>query len=327
VDWTIEDVRGQQVRMSNGSRRFNSMEAAREYVSSDPTSQIGGIGQYPEERVPALEHYRMVDGSETRAIESRAYQFSLQKEAAGGLRASLRSPGVLNALQPRSDNWVKTFERVPGATIEGEGPANTTVTAAVQMEVPSTNSTFVYRQQTQTDDDGTFTMTVPYSTTGYDEWGTREGYTDPSVRANTSYQLRTGVQTNESHAFRYQGSVDVAEGQVIGENESVSRVTLEKGPARSTEVNEIDSNETNGDETSGNETTTDDSTATPTPDSSDGSTATPTDTGTATPTAEAGTATPTSSSTLVPPSAAGPVTIVALFGAGLVSLVTLSKRD
>jgi len=330
VDWTIEDIRGQQVRMSNGTRRFDSMEQAREYVSSDPTSQIGGIGQYPEERVPALEHYRMVGGSDTRALESRAYQFGLQKEAVGGLQTSLRTPGVLNALQPESDNWVKAFERVPGATIEGEGPANATVTAAVQMEVPSTNSTFVYRQQAQTGEDGTFTMTVPYSTTGYDEWGTEEGYTDPSVRANSSYRLRTGVKTNESHAFRYQGSVDVTEGQVIGEDGSASQVTLEKGPAQSTEVNEVDSNETDGDTADGNETTeepSDGSTATATP-TGDTGTATPTgDTGTATPTADAGTATPTSSSSVVSPPAAGPLTIVALFGAGLLSLVTLSKRD
>jgi dolichyl-diphosphooligosaccharide--protein glycosyltransferase len=141
LDWTIESVGEDQVPVSNGTRRFDSMEAAREYVESDPTSQIGGFGSYPSERVPALEHYRMVQGSNTTAIESVRYQYGLRKTASGAFQTSLTQPGVIGALQPDSANWVKAFERVPGGTIEGEGPANATVTAAVEMQVPSTNST------------------------------------------------------------------------------------------------------------------------------------------------------------------------------------------
>jgi len=333
VDWQRDDIQGQPIRMSNGTRRFQSMEAARDYVESDPTSQIGGIGQYPEERVPALEHYRMVAGSESRATESQRYVLGLRKEARGALRTSLRRPGVGSALQSDSANWVKSFERVPGATIEGEGPANATVTAGVRMEVPSTNSTFVYRQQAQTGEDGTFTMTVPYSTTGYDEWAQKQGYTNVSVRAVGPYRMRTDVQSNETHSFRYGGTVNVTEAQVIGEDSSPAEITLEKGPGQVTEVNTIDLNGTDGNETanggqSGNEST--EGTATPSGDST--TTATPSDDSTATPTQTdaATTGTDSSGSTdsaLINPSSAAPVTLVALLGAGMFSLVTLSKRD
>ncbi|WP_415382055.1 oligosaccharyl transferase, archaeosortase A system-associated [Halosimplex sp. TS25] len=329
LDWNIESIQGNQVPVSNGTIRFDTMDEAREYVENDPTSQIGGVGQFPEERVPALEHYRMVDGSNSTATQSQQYLLGLRKDARGGLQTSIRTPGVANALQSSSSNWVKTFERVPGATIEGEGPANANVTAAVQMEVPSTNTTFVYRQQAQTGDDGTFTMTVPYSTTGYDEWGTEEGYSEPSVRATGAYRLRTGMQTNESHMYRYGGTVNVTEGQVVGEDDSAATVTLEQGGVRPIEYNRIDNgtsgNETAGDGTSGDETTTDAPSGTATP-TDDGSTATPT----ATPTSESSTATATGGSNqtaLVAPSAATPATLGALIGAGLVSLLGLSMRD
>ncbi|MFC7141803.1 oligosaccharyl transferase, archaeosortase A system-associated [Halosimplex aquaticum] len=336
LDWNIETIQGNQVPVSNGTIRMDSMKEARNYVQNDPTSQIGGIGRFPEERVPALEHYRMVQGSESRADRSGRYLRGVMKEARGGLQSPLLTrtgqinPQVLNALQPNAPNWVKAFERVPGATIEGEAPANSNVTAAVQMEVPSTNSTFVYRQKAKTGDDGTFTMTVPYSTMGYDEWGTEEGYTNASVRATGPYQFRTGVQSNETHSFRYVGSANVTEGQVIGENETATTVTLEKGPAGVTEPNRLEANVTSGNATigdaSGNETATDSPSGTDTSADGEGSTATPS----ATPTGESNTATATGGSNqtaLVAPSAAKPATLGALVGAGLLSLLGLSMRD
>jgi len=328
LDWTIEDIQGQQFPVSNGTRRFGSMEEAREYVESDPTSQIGGFGNFPEERVPALEHYRMVQGSTTTSTESLRYRLGLRKTAGGAFQTSLSQPGVLGALQPASSNWVKAFERVPGGTIEGEGPANATVTAAVEMEVPSTNSTFVYRQEAETGDDGTFTMTVPYSTTGYDEWTTEEGYTEPSVTANTSYRLSTDVTSNGTHTFRYGGTVDVTEGQVVGENESASTITLEKGQARSLQVNQPDNettgNETASDETAGNETGTDDTSGDTSTGDGATATATPSDAGTAT---GDGTANGSTGSALVEPSTAAPATLLALLGGGLLSFVGLTRRD
>ncbi|WP_459194233.1 oligosaccharyl transferase, archaeosortase A system-associated [Halosimplex sp. J119] len=339
VDWTIEEVgsQNQRVRMSNGTRQFDTMEQAREYVASDPTSQIGGVGQFPEERVPALEHYRMVGGSESRSTDSARYQLGLRKEAQGALQTRLQTPGVVNALQPSSSNWVKAFEKVPGATIEGEGPTNATVTAAVRMNVESTNSSFVYRQQAQTGEDGTFTMTVPYSTTGYDEWGTEEGYTNTSVRADGPYQLRTDTKANETHTFRYGGTVNVTEGQVIGEDENAATVTLQKSAGQPIEVNTDVGNETAGNETagdagnettagSGDETTTDESTGTDAPAGGSGDA---TDSPTATPSDGSDTATTagTDDTASISPAAAAPPTLAALFGAGLVSLLAISTRD
>ena len=181
-------------------RQFESMGQARQYVEEDATSQLGGYGDAPSERVPAMEHYRLVGSSETEAFP--------------------------NSPQYRNSAWTKIFERVPGATVEGTGPANTTVRAAVEMRNPATNKTFVYRQRTQTDQNGNFEMTVPYSTTGYDDWGTDEGYTNVSVRAETQYQF-TAVGTNDGNRTGFTGTTEVTEGQVIGEDDAAATVELE----------------------------------------------------------------------------------------------------
>ncbi|MFB6224126.1 MAG: oligosaccharyl transferase, archaeosortase A system-associated [Haloarcula sp.] len=214
VDWENKETpRGGQYRGAPTSeqepegqqpgrviRQFESMAQAQQYVESDSTSQLGGFGGNPAERVPALEHYRLVGSSETEAFpDSPQYQHSA---------------------------WTKIFERVPGATVEGTAPANTTVQAAVRMHNPATNKTFVYRQQTQTDQNGNFQMTVPYSTTGYDEWGTEEGYTNVSVRSETQYQF-TAIGANNGNRTVFTGTTDVTEGKVIGEDESAATVELE----------------------------------------------------------------------------------------------------
>jgi dolichyl-diphosphooligosaccharide--protein glycosyltransferase len=179
---------------------------------------------------------------------------------------------------------VKVFERVPGATIEGEGPENATVQAGVRMRVPASNTSFIYSQRVQTGPDGEFTMTVPYSTTGYDEYTTEEGYTNPEVRAVGPYSFRTGISTNESgYAYRFGGSTNVTEGQVIGEDDSPATVTLERQvlagppePENGTNGNET-SDAPSDDQTSGDSTGSDTSTPTPTPtDGSSDETTTPT---------------------------------------------------
>ncbi|AJF26731.1 MULTISPECIES: oligosaccharyl transferase, archaeosortase A system-associated [unclassified Haloarcula] len=193
-----EEPEGQ--RQGQIVRQFQSMEEARQYVEQDTTSQLGGYGGAPPERVPAMEHYRLVGSSETEAFPDTS--------------------------QYRHSAWTKIFERVPGATVEGTGPANTTVRTAVEMRNPATNKTFVYRQRTQTDQNGNFEMTVPYSTTGYDDWGTDEGYTNVSVRAETQYQF-TAIGTNDGNRTGFTGTTEVTEGQVIGEDDSAATVELE----------------------------------------------------------------------------------------------------
>jgi dolichyl-diphosphooligosaccharide--protein glycosyltransferase len=68
---------------------------------------------------------------------------------------------------------------------------------------------------------------VPYSTTGYDELGTSEGYTNVSVRASGPYQISTPARANESLAFiRHQATANVTEAQVVGADDSPVTVEL-----------------------------------------------------------------------------------------------------
>jgi len=89
------------------------------------------------------------------------------------------------------------------------------------MQNDVTGESFIYRQEAETGADGSFEMTVPYSTTGYDEYGVEEGYTNVSVRATSPYTFR-----DASSGFPLNGTVEVTEGQVIGENSTASTVNL-----------------------------------------------------------------------------------------------------
>jgi len=205
-------------------KRFPNMSAAEAYVEEDGSAQIGGVGPFPSEDVPALEHYRLVKASEA---QNRNFQLNDRRQAA---MAGDQLYGLIYQSSATSPNWVKTFEKVPGATVEGSGaPANTEVTASVEMRMPSSNETFVYTQHAQTNEDGEFTLTLPYSTTGYDEFGPENGYTNVSVRANTSYTVTTPSMTNESgYTIQYGQQFNVSEEQVLGVDEEPTQITLEK---------------------------------------------------------------------------------------------------
>jgi oligosaccharyl transferase (archaeosortase A-associated) len=282
LDWELQSVGEGSVPVSRGLRRFDNMSAARDFVRRDGSAQVGGVGRYPEERVPAMEHYRLVGTSDRTAFSSARYtRFAMRKVARGAFGSSFLRNGRINRsinqqIHPTAPNWVKVFERVPGGTIEGEGPANTTIQAGVRMRVPASNTTFTYTQQARTGPDGAFTMVVPYSTTGYEEYGPGEGYTRPEVRATGPYTFRTAITTNESgYAFRAGGTTNVTEGQVIGEDDSPATVTLERqilaGPPE-------EGNQTSGEQANGNQSgsagsgdTGDSATPTPTPAPSDAS--------------------------------------------------------
>ena len=202
LDWrdTLETPSGTELLSFDSAtspvQQFSNMTAAREYVANDGTAQVGGFGGIPSEYVEAMEQYRLVGTS-------------------GG-------------------QSVKIFERVEGATIEGVGPANTTVTASVTMNIEtaaasSDASEFTYTQRAQTGADGEFTMTLPYSTTGYDEYGPENGHTNVSVRATGPYEVTTGNTTTEDlRTVKWNGTVDVTEGQVIGVEEDAAEVELER---------------------------------------------------------------------------------------------------
>ena len=231
VDWEARTAQyGQgQVRVNgtpaNGSvvrTDFRSMDEARDYVERDRTAQVGGIGPYPEEFVPALEHYRLVDVSSADAIESRSY-FAIQRRAVlSGV------PQKLLGANPTS--FVKTFERVPGARVEGEGAMpNATVTAEVEMEIPDANTSFVYSQRAQADENGEFNMTLPYATTGYDEYGPAEGYTDTSLHAAAPYNVSGGTRFNDSgYVIARRGTLNVSESVVVGAEDRTLDLSLER---------------------------------------------------------------------------------------------------
>jgi dolichyl-diphosphooligosaccharide--protein glycosyltransferase len=75
LDWSPQTFGGQTLPMTppddtnsgRALRVYNSMSEARQYVANDSTSQIGGVGPYPSQDVPALEHYRLVGLSEMSA--------------------------------------------------------------------------------------------------------------------------------------------------------------------------------------------------------------------------------------------------------------------
>ena len=176
---------------------FETAEEAEAYIEDelDGEGQIVGIGPTPPEDVEALEQYRLVKTSEESQFDQQMY-------------------GEMP--------WVKTFEKVDGATVEGEGPPETTVYATVEMEDPAANETFPYTQRAETDENGEFTMTLPYSTTDYEEWGTDEGYTEPEVRAIGSYEFYTGAELDEDEDefYAYIDESEVTEGQVVGEDDT-----------------------------------------------------------------------------------------------------------
>ncbi|PSP85430.1 oligosaccharyl transferase, archaeosortase A system-associated [Halobacteriales archaeon QS_1_68_17] len=278
TDWDTVQTRNGPVRVlpRNGQsvRFFDSMQAARQFVREDGTAQVGGVGPNPSERIPALEHYRLVRNSNASAGErGSGYLRGLQTEARSLNLTGRRASQTL--LPTKSPAWVKIFERVPGGTIRGQGPPNTNVSAQVQMYSPETNSTFTYRQRVRTDDEGNFEMTVPYSTTGYEKWGTSKGYTNVSVRARSSYVFSTGVQQGpDGNLSVWRGRANVTEGQVIGENETATTVTLQE---QVIQTGNDGGNQTNGNGTNatadGSGTNTTDAagepTPTPTPSSTD----------------------------------------------------------
>jgi len=193
---------------------FDTLSEAQSYVNETPGAQIGGIGANPTERVDALKHYRLVKASQSNALRSsRGYQQQLFQTA--------QSTEIgINELTRTTPNWVKTFERVPGATVEGTGAApGEEVRATVEMQYPESSQTFSYTQYATADANGAFEMTLPYSTTGYDEFGPENGYTNTSVQATGQYTF----STNGTAATIQTG---VSEAQVVGADDSVVTVDI-----------------------------------------------------------------------------------------------------
>jgi dolichyl-diphosphooligosaccharide--protein glycosyltransferase len=88
---------------------------------------------------------------------------------------------------------LKTYEHVEGARLVGEAEPGSTVEATLSLEATSSGRSFTYEQTAEVDENGTFAMTVPYSTT--DDLGPDEGGTELSVEARSTYELSVGDDT------------------------------------------------------------------------------------------------------------------------------------
>ncbi|WP_049908546.1 oligosaccharyl transferase, archaeosortase A system-associated [Halorubrum distributum] len=235
LDWepqTAQTRSGEQVDIrvlpSEGQpiQRFDNLSAARSYVEEDGSAQVGGVMGVPSERLDALEHYRLVHATEAPGRSPYAQQASILAQRFGVDLQATFGESFLGAFR---DDFVKTFERVPGATVEGSGAEpGQEVKATVEMEKPN-GQTFEYTQYATADDDGSFEFTLPYSTTGYEEFGPENGYTNTSVRATGPYNVTTERTTGDDlYTTQRVGQVEVTEGQVVGEDDSAATVELEE---------------------------------------------------------------------------------------------------
>ena len=238
---TVQTQGGQEVTVDTFDQEsdvqtFDTIEEAEQYVEENPGAQLGGIGANPTERVDALENYRLVKASESSALNAGGFQQDLFGSAQstgvglGDLQARFQTgqlDGVSdNPLLSTDPHWVKTFERIPGATVAGSGAEpGEEISADVEMEIPETGETFTYTQYATAADDGSFEMTLPYSSTGYDEFGPEEGYTNTTVQATGEYTF-SGELTNDESTTQRIGETHVEEGQVIGVDDSVVTVEL-----------------------------------------------------------------------------------------------------
>ncbi len=109
---------------------------------------------------PALQHYRLVHESESSATSS-------------------------------GQKLVKIFEHVPGAVVQGSAAPGTRVVAQVPI-ITNMNRAFLYQQSNTTDDNGQFTLVLPYSTEG-----PIEGSTNFDTKPMSAYQLNVGDRQAE----------------------------------------------------------------------------------------------------------------------------------
>jgi len=312
LEWAIGERQGRQLPMTSPGtpddpvlNEFDTIAQARAYVENNTNARVGGIGGLPSERVPALEHYRLVSTGDRHASDDVDYRLAQLSTGTGTDLTSIVAPGECSTnvslrlqqsasaclgeqqqsqIHQTASQWTKVFERVPGATVEGTGPSNATVRGQVEMYNPAANETFTYHQVTDTGEDGTFNMTVPYSTTGYENWGTEEGRTNVSVRATGEYNFQA-FAVPDGNVTMWNGSTAVPESAVIGETDEpvaveLSEVETSPGdqaiPGGQNGTNEAGQNGTNeGGETSerlagtGDATDSTDESGSPQPDSSD----------------------------------------------------------
>jgi dolichyl-diphosphooligosaccharide--protein glycosyltransferase len=181
----------------------NGLEHYRLVHETNRYSVVGGVINARTGRVRTLSSFRIGPWSNRTQRAQQSFtraQRSNQAVAIGGSQY---------AIDPRIEASVKTFERVPGATLTGtvNETNDTTVMAYVRMNVTNSGRQFTYFTEANATD-GEFSMTVPYATD--DTVGPAEGGTDQSVEAVGNY---TVVRGNPFQPAEF-GRADVPDGAV-----------------------------------------------------------------------------------------------------------------
>ncbi len=186
------------------------------------------------------DHYRLVHESEQTTLFGSVQvgdqgtlinvRLLYPSQALGGaspLQVALQNPQV-TLFDVRQAPQLKTFERVEGATLEGQAQ-NANHSVMIQADIQTnTGREFTYNQITETDGDGNWNITVPYATNN--ELGPEDGYTNTSVTAVDDYRVIAAespqlVQFGLAQPAE-EGSVSVPE-QAIYDGDTIS-VDLEE---------------------------------------------------------------------------------------------------
>jgi oligosaccharyl transferase (archaeosortase A-associated) len=161
---------GDKVSLENGTESIRSVRSSTvaDKIATRNSGVIqGGLYGEPPSKIDALHHFRLVYAS----------------------NASIQPFGSSKLRDVDDSSSVKVFERVPGATIKGTAPPNSTIKLSVVLSVETTGKSFEYKQTVSTSHDGDFRTVVPYATTGQDKVGVEDGVADSSVVASTPYRL------------------------------------------------------------------------------------------------------------------------------------------
>jgi dolichyl-diphosphooligosaccharide--protein glycosyltransferase len=163
----------------------NELEHYRLVHETNRYSVIGGVFASQQGQVRSLTSFRIGPwGNQTQRA---------QRSFSRARRSNQAVPLGQNqyAFDPHVEASVKTFERVPGATLTGtiNETNETAIVAYVRLNATNSGRQFTYFQETNASD-GTFSMTVPYATA--DTIGPSEGGTDQSIEAIGNYTVIRG---------------------------------------------------------------------------------------------------------------------------------------
>ena len=208
----------------------DGMEHYRLVHESEQYALVGGLSQmHPQTGelidVP-LNSQPLFDGWTNQSAEYAA--FIDQSRQTGEAVPHPTMQGV-NVHEGHVVSSVKTFERVEGATLEGQVDIdgtheNATVSAFVELETEP-GRTFFYTQQADLEEDGSFELRVPYATT--EDVGPEDGYTESSVEATGDYTIIVGDEIGFQQDFA--GETEVPEMAVIdGETVEVELEEVEE---------------------------------------------------------------------------------------------------